>query len=224
MPPPSPETIDLLNALLEDQRASVEIEVALASDATEYGEREALEAMGGEDIAICCALRERMSALGLDVTHRINGVVFQVLGMERYDERLRAFANHQRLVLQRARMVDADTLDRELRQCVEAIIEAHPRHALWCDDRATEFAATREINFQISTGTGWREWRKRQAELSEQMADVAPETETASPLTPAQDHDDDITQAPKDISSTAAEPDTEPSSAPPNFASDKALS
>ena len=44
----NPETVDALNMLLEDLRASVEIEVALSNGATESLEREALSQMGVE--------------------------------------------------------------------------------------------------------------------------------------------------------------------------------
>ena len=83
------ELIEALNMLLEDERASVEMEVALAAGATEYGERDALAAMGAEDIHFCEQLREEMEQAGLPVTPQINGVVFQVIGADRYDDRRR---------------------------------------------------------------------------------------------------------------------------------------
>ncbi len=49
------ETVDALNMLLEDVRASVEIEVALSNGATEFLEREALTVMGVEDTLIACS-------------------------------------------------------------------------------------------------------------------------------------------------------------------------
>src|SRR5579864_2585607 len=91
------ELIEALNMLLEDERASVEMEVALASGATEYGEREMLTHMGSEDIHFCEQLRTEMELAGLPVSPQINGIVFQVIGAERYDDRLRAFAHHQRV-------------------------------------------------------------------------------------------------------------------------------
>src|SRR6266481_3990245 len=57
----TPETIYTLNALLEEERASVHSAVALAGGATEYVEREAFSMMGREDVEICVALRERLS-------------------------------------------------------------------------------------------------------------------------------------------------------------------
>jgi hypothetical protein len=52
------ETVDALNMLLEDVRASVEIEVALSNGATEFLEREALTVMGVEDTLIAFLLRD----------------------------------------------------------------------------------------------------------------------------------------------------------------------
>lgn len=141
------ESVSALNALLEDERASVEIEVALSSDATEYVEREALAMMGAEDTEACCDLRERLEKLGFSVSRRINGIVFTVLGLERYDERLRAFAEHQRGVSQgvSALLEHAEGLDREVRRTLEDIRETHARHSAWCLERAQEFALSRQI-------------------------------------------------------------------------------
>lgn len=141
------EVIGTLNALLEDERASVEIEVALASDATEYVERDALATMGAEDTEACCVLRERLETLGVAVTRRINGIVFTVLKLERYDDRLRAFADHQRGIAENitALIEQDEPLDREIRRILEAVSVAHERHARWCIQRAEEFALSRQI-------------------------------------------------------------------------------
>lgn len=147
-----PEVIAALNALLEDERASVEMAVALASGATEYLEREALSAMGGEDTAACCALRERMERLEAPVTRRINGIVFSVVGLDRYDERLRAFARHQGTVTGRIEALLATTLDREIRRILEEARDAHARHVGWCMGRADEFTATRDLDLSSAAG------------------------------------------------------------------------
>ena len=59
------ELVDALNLLIEDERASVEMEVALASGATEYAERETLARMGADDIHSCETLRAEMERAGL---------------------------------------------------------------------------------------------------------------------------------------------------------------
>ena len=141
------ELVEALNMLLEDERASVEMEVALASGATEYAEREALSFMGVEDIHFCEELRVEMEHAGLPVTPQINGVVFQVIGAERYDDRLRAFAHHQRTVAEHARELQESNLDGALRDALEGIAETHERHTQWTEQRANEFAATRMLEF-----------------------------------------------------------------------------
>ncbi|HEU5349177.1 MAG TPA: hypothetical protein VFU63_11255, partial [Ktedonobacterales bacterium] len=83
-----PETVDALNMLLEDERASVEIEVALSNGATEYLERDALTAMGVEDTLMSFLLRDWLESLNVPVTRRINGIVLQALDLTRYDDRL----------------------------------------------------------------------------------------------------------------------------------------
>ncbi|HEX9037812.1 MAG TPA: DUF6306 domain-containing protein [Ktedonobacterales bacterium] len=142
-----PELVDALNLLIEDERASVEMEVALASGATEYAEREALARMGAEDIHSCETLRTEMERADLPVTPQINGVVFEVLGAERYDDRLRSFARHQRIVAERATDLLESNLDGEMRAALETIIATHDRHIDWVNQRADAFAATRLLEF-----------------------------------------------------------------------------
>jgi len=149
------ELDEALTALLEAERASVEVEVALASAASEYNERAAFTAMGGEDIEACCALRERLQRDEDEVSHYISRVVFDILECEHYDDRLRAFAVHQGEIGRRATEI-LQTLDSEsgLRRLLHDIVEAHVRHALWAERRAEEFAETRLLEFK-GAGLGW---------------------------------------------------------------------
>jgi hypothetical protein len=142
-----PELVDALNLLIEDERASVEMEVALASGATEYAERETLARMGADDIRSCETLRAEMESADLPVTPQINGVVFEVLGAERYDDRLRAFAHHQRIVADRAADLLESNLEGEMRAALVGIVAAHLRHIEWATRRADEFATTRLMEF-----------------------------------------------------------------------------
>jgi hypothetical protein len=142
-----PELVDALNLLIEDERASVEMEVALASGATEYLERETLAGMGLDDIRSCATLRSEMERAGLPVTPQINGVVFEVLGAERYDDRLRAFAHHQRIVADRASELLESNLEGALRDALVSIVDTHQRHIEWANNRADAFAATRLLEF-----------------------------------------------------------------------------
>jgi hypothetical protein len=149
------ELDEALTALLEAERASVEVEVALASAASEYQERAAFTAMGAEDIEACCGLRDRLQRDEDDVSLYISRVVFDILESERYDDRLRAFAIHQREIGRRATEI-METLDGEsaVRRLLREIVEAHVRHALWAERRAEEFAETRLLEFK-GTGLGW---------------------------------------------------------------------
>lgn len=146
------ELVEALNMLLEDERASVEMEVALASGATEYSEREALGAMGAQDIRFCEQLREEMERAGLAVTPQINGIVFSVIGAERYDDRLRAFAHHQRAVAERARELQESNLEGAFREAFEGISASHDHDVQWSEQRASEFAATRLLEFGPTRG------------------------------------------------------------------------
>lgn len=150
----NPETVDALNMLLEDVRASVEIEVALSNGATEYLEREALSQMGVEDTLIAFLLRDWLDALNLPVTRRINGIVLQALDLTRYDDRLQLFVHHQLASCDQARQLLEDGAlddvegDGEGQAILRALADAHTRHAAWCEQRAREFAKTRLLDFR----------------------------------------------------------------------------
>ncbi len=169
-----PELVDALNLLIEDERASVEMEVALASGATEYAERETLARMGVDDIHSCETLRAEMERANLPVTPQINGVVFEVLGAERYDDRLRAFAHHQRIVADRASDLLESNLDGELRDALVMIVDAHQRHIAWANLRADAFAATRLLEFGP----------RQPSQTSETAAATPPPTGDSDAITP----------------------------------------
>lgn len=175
------ELVEALNMLIEDERASVEMEVALASGATEYGERDTLTAMGAEDIHFCVQLREEMENAGLPVSPQINGVVFEVIGAERYDDRLRAFAHHQRVVADRARELQESNLEGSLREALDGISMTHDFHADWIERRAAEFAATRSLEFGArASAAGTREAAPEVSlpleEIEQPDAEAAPPT------------------------------------------------
>jgi Domain of unknown function (DUF6306) len=139
----TPETIYSLNALLEEERASVHSAVALAGGATEYVEREAFSMMGREDVEICVALRERLSQAHISPSRAVSEVAEAILAAEQYDDRLRAFAEHQRAVSQRAGELAQEVADAAAREILERLSELHLWHALWAGQRADDFAATR---------------------------------------------------------------------------------
>lgn len=145
----NPETVDALNMLLEDVRASVEIEVALSNGATEYLEREALSQMGVEDTLIAFLLHDWLDALDLSVTRRINGIVLQALDLTRYDDRLQLFVHHQLASCDQARQLLEDgEVNGDGQAILRALADAHTRHAAWCEQRAREFAETRLLDFR----------------------------------------------------------------------------
>ena len=145
----NPDTVDALNMLLEDVRASVEIEVALSNGATEYLEREALSQMGVEDTLIAYLLRDWLEALNLPVTRRINGIVLQALDLTRYDDRLQLFVHHQLASRDQAiRLLEDGGVDGDGQAILRALADAHTRHAAWCEQRAREFAETRLLDFR----------------------------------------------------------------------------
>ena len=148
-----PETLEALNALLQDERASVEVEVALSNGATELAEREAIVAMGIEEVGFCCSLHDYLAASGAFVTRHVNGIVLTIISTEHYDERLHAFATHQRVSGERALQIGAIVEDDELRQLLARIHQAHEQSALWSESRAVQFASSHLLVFR-TTGPG----------------------------------------------------------------------
>jgi hypothetical protein len=143
-----PETLEALNALLQDERASVEVEVALSNGATERAERETIVAMGVEEVGFCCSLHEFLEARGAFVTRHVNGIVLTIISTEHYDERLRAFAAHQKECGERAHQLNAIVDVLELRQLLTDIYDAHVRSTLWSENRADQFARSHLLVFR----------------------------------------------------------------------------
>jgi hypothetical protein len=149
-------TVEALNMLLEDERASVEMEIAFANGATERAERETFVEMGGAEVLACCALRERLSETAGEVSRQINGIVLRILSVERYDDRLRAFAEHQLGVCAAIQRMLDTTLESETRRLLDDIYQRHARFGRWCELRAEEFARSRLLDFRTVRPDGER--------------------------------------------------------------------
>lgn len=144
----NPEALDALNLLLEDQRASVEIDVALAMGATEIAERDFFTSMGSEDVLACVVLRERLEEANVAVTRRINGIVLVVLDTETYDDRLRAFVELHLGICERVNELLPQTTDHQIRKLLQELYDHHLRNAQWCAQRAEAFAHSRTLDFR----------------------------------------------------------------------------
>ncbi|MGH2485979.1 MAG: hypothetical protein ACRDHE_08215 [Ktedonobacterales bacterium] len=141
-------TVEALNMLLEDERASVEMEIAFANGATERAERETFVEMGAAEVLACCTLRERLSGSGGGVSRQISGIVLRILSVERYDDRLRAFAEHQLGVCAAIQRMLDTALEGETRRLLDDIYQRHVRYGRWCEMRAEEFAQSRLLDFR----------------------------------------------------------------------------
>jgi hypothetical protein len=139
------QNIDALNGLLEDERASVEILVALTAMATDALERQALTVMGGQAVQACFDLRERLERLGAPITERVGPALGRVSALEHLDERYRAFADLARqLAVRLQQLLEAD-LDPESQMLLAPLRALEVAQASWASQRADEFAASREI-------------------------------------------------------------------------------
>jgi hypothetical protein len=139
-------TVDALNALLEDERASVEAIVKLVSMATDGLERQALTAMGGQAIQACSSLHERLEQLGAPVSGRVSAAVDRVLAHERLDDRLRAFSQFQEHLADRVETLLLVGVDPETATQLASLRAVQLAHAAWAARRADEFAVSRQID------------------------------------------------------------------------------
>jgi hypothetical protein len=184
----NPEALDALNALLEDQRASVEIDVALAMGATELAERDSFTTMGSEDVLACVTLRERLEQADAPVTRRINGVVLAVLDTETYDDRLRAFVDLHREICDRVSELLPQTSDQEMQAFLREIYDQHLRDAQWCAERADAFARTRTLDFRAPHRT----------QAGDEQSGTEPQWEPLDPLpNPEADRETEPPQPPR---------------------------
>jgi hypothetical protein len=142
-------TVDALNALLEDERASVEAIVKLVSMVTDALERQALTAMGGQAVQACGDLHQRLEQLGLPVGARISPAVDRVLAHERLDDRLSAFSLLQQQLADRTEAILASQdMDPDTASLLAAIRAVQLAHAVWSSRRAEEFAASRLMGLE----------------------------------------------------------------------------
>lgn len=139
----SPQTAEALNGLLAEERASVECEIAFACGATEHLEREAFTTMGREDVEMCGALHELLASAELPISADVSPTGQGILALEHYDDRLRAFAEHQRATAARAGELLPEVADDDAQEVLRRLTQMHVWHVLWSEQRAEEFAATR---------------------------------------------------------------------------------
>lgn len=142
-----PQIIQALNEMLEEERAAVEAVIGLTSMATDPHEREHLQRIGADEAWSCSGLRERIEAMGGPVSRHISPFASHVLGLEYFPERLRTYGRHQRLVMERiSALLSIRTLDEETQRFLETMLAQHMQDVLWCEQRATEFEASRFAN------------------------------------------------------------------------------
>ncbi|SRR5579875_2409979 len=138
------QIIQMLNEMLEEERAAVEAVIGLVSMATDPNERENLERIGGDEVWACSGLRERIEALGGAASRHISDFSNYVLSLEYYPERLRTFGRHQRLIMERINtLLVQRKLDDETRRFLTEMLTQHEADVLWCEQRANIFEASR---------------------------------------------------------------------------------
>lgn len=166
-------TAEALNTLLEDERASVEMEIAFANGATERNERDAFIAMGEASIALCCAMRDLLAGSGANVSLRINGIVLRILSLDQYDDRLRAFAEHQLRSRDAVESLLGAAVNDRIRAPLEELSQAQLHAAAWCERRAAAFAESRLLDFRTDrdAGVATHASTENKADTPDQVAD-----------------------------------------------------
>jgi bacterioferritin (cytochrome b1) len=142
--PISAQIIQILNEMLEEERAAVEAVIGLTAMATDPNEREMLQRIGGDEVWACIGLRERIEALGGIPSKHVSDFSAYVLSLEYFPERLRTFGRHQRLILERVTTLLAQrSLDAETKAFLTEMKTQHETDIAWCEQRAASFESTR---------------------------------------------------------------------------------
>jgi bacterioferritin (cytochrome b1) len=138
------QIIQMLNEMLEEERAAVEAVIGLTSMATDPHERERLQQIGGDEVWSCSGLRDRIEALGGTPSRHISDFASYVLSLDYYPERLRTYGRHQRLIMERISTLIAQRgLDTPTRDFLAALLTQHEADVSWCEQRANVFEASR---------------------------------------------------------------------------------
>jgi hypothetical protein len=138
------QIIQMLNEMLEEERAAVEAVIGLTAMATDPQERNNLERIGGDEVWACTGLREQIEALGGTPSRHISDFSNYVLSLEYYPERLRTFGRHQRLIMERiSTLLVQRGLTDATKQFLETMLRQHEGDVQWCELRANVFEASR---------------------------------------------------------------------------------
>lgn len=144
------QVIQILNEMLEEERAAVEAVIGLTSMATDPTERDNLQRIGGDEALSCTGLRARIEALGGTPSRHISDFSNYVLSLEYFPERLRTFGRHQRLIMERiSTLLSQRGLDEDTRKFLEEMLAQHAKDITWCEQRANTFEASRYPNGEI---------------------------------------------------------------------------
>ncbi len=140
----STQIIQILNEMLEEERAAVEAVIGLTAMATDPSERDMLQKIGGDEVWACAGLRERIETLGGTPSPHISDFANYVLSLEYFPERLRTFGRHQRLIMERiATLLVQRALDDDTKQFLTEMRGQHEVDIAWCEQRAIVFESSR---------------------------------------------------------------------------------
>ncbi len=135
--------VHALNELLEDERASVEILIALTAMATDSLERQALTVMGGQAAQACVDVREVLAQRQAEISQKVGTAAGRVVAPDRLDERFSAYAELQRQMTERIASLAQDEPDADTQAMLATLQAMHLAHAAWVAQRADEFVASR---------------------------------------------------------------------------------
>jgi hypothetical protein len=180
--------IHALNQLLEDERASVEILIALTSMATDSLERQALTVMGGQAAQACGDLREVLAGQNADISRKVSAAAARVVAPEHLDERFYAYAELQRQMAERITSLAQAELDRDAPAMLATLRAMHLAHAAWVTQRADEFVASRR-QAEEAAGLAHPAGREAAPEDAASDGDAAAPAPVSTPEMPAEPED-----------------------------------
>lgn len=195
------QQIYALNELLEDERASVEILIALTAMATDSLERQALTVMGGQAAQACADLHEALARQDASISRKVSAAAGRVVAPEHLDTRFYAYAELQEQMAQRIASLPQPDLDAPTQGMLTTLQAMHLAHAAWVAQRADEFVASRRQAEEAA--------RLAHAAGPDAAREAAPD-EAAHELAHEPAHDDAAAPDARDRTPAPSSPEPEP--------------
>src|SRR5262245_11171452 len=130
------DLVEVLNRLLEAERAAVEALVKLSVFAADVLERESLQRIGADEAWACASLHGQIEELGGVPSRSISPLLAPVREKAQFAAGVQAFCHHQRGVLRDVEVLLASPLPEDVRGLLMELQRLHLPNIVWCEEHA----------------------------------------------------------------------------------------